>query len=329
MRVQLMRLRFFLILVLWVLSDIGMAKVLIQAQVDGGNWQSSKAIYPLRGQEIRLRVIPVPEANIRWYQIRPNLDKIYKNANHPWEENAYQWVGFGKIDYERQELLPFRNQWEIELLSGHQLSELWERPSQYHQAEVGSFWVQVEVEQLGKVMKSPGIEAADSRGMSPEVFRISIRDGEGFLGYVTSFFNVPGVFGSVIYQSRHYIGVDCADVLVAAYHQWKNQPLKKDYNVAMLVSQLAQRKKFSLIEGVPDQEVKWGKDIFVGDLIAVRYVGARQYQHVGVMAADANENGLLDGKDRVLHAGPLPLHYSELAKGHFDGEVVILQPVFK
>ena len=33
-----------------------------------------------------------------------------------------------------------------------------------------------------------------------------------------------------------------------------------------------------------------------------------------------------DADDLVLHAGPAPLHYSSLASGVFDGDVVILRP---
>ena len=43
--------------------------------------------------------------------------------------------------------------------------------------------------------------------MSPKVFRVSVRDGEGYVGWLASYFNVPGLFGSVIHQSANYIGV--------------------------------------------------------------------------------------------------------------------------
>ncbi|KHD07841.1 hypothetical protein PN36_24890 [Candidatus Thiomargarita nelsonii] len=175
--------------------------------------------------------------------------KVYKNANHPWEKNPYQWVGFGKIDYERKELTQFRGQWQIQpfkkqsdSIFGDIINYFYAVNSRFYQKDVGSFWFQVEIEKRGKVRKSPGIENSDYR--APKVFRVSIRDGSGYLGYLTSFFNVPGLFGSINYQSKHYIGVDCADVLVAAYGKWKGKPLKKNYNVAMLVNKFPKRGQF-------------------------------------------------------------------------------------
>ena len=79
------------------------------------------------------------------------------------------------------------------------------------------------------------------KGLPPQVFRVSVRKYGGFLGYLTSFFNVPGVFGSIPYQSNNYIGSDCCDVLTAAYGKWKGKVITKDYNVDMLVSRLPKR----------------------------------------------------------------------------------------
>ena len=57
------------------------------------------------------------------------------------------------------------------------------------------------------------------------------------------------------------------------------------------------------------------------------YEGAAQYQHIETLYRDRNGNGLLDESDLVLHAGPDPLHFSELRSGKFDGTVVILRPL--
>lgn len=39
-------------------------------------------------------------------------------------------------------------------------------------------------------------------------------------------------------------------------------------------------------------------------------------------------HGLLSKADLLLHAGPLPLQYTTLKEGKFDGHVVILEPKF-
>jgi len=322
--------------------------LLIQSSINGGprvnpapwmGWVKSTAIYPLKGRKVVLKVDKVSGGKIRWYQIIPDTSKIYKNANLPWEKDAYKWIGLAKIDYHRKELTGFRGRWQIEpfdnddkmQVQDRKLSSfgsLWDKAanSKFYHEDVGSFWFQAEVKKEGVIYRSPGIEDSDKKGLSPKVFRVSIRDGEGYIGYLTSFFNVPALFGSVTYQSDNYIGVDCADVLVAAYGKWKNKPIEKNYNVAMLVSQRPKVREFDLLEGTPDRALKWGRDVHPGYFIAVRYRGCKQYQHIGALFSDANQNGVLDGGDLVIHAGPVPLHCSYLREGNFDGHIVILQP---
>jgi hypothetical protein len=313
--------------------------LLIQSSINGGPWVKSTAIYPLKGQKVALKVDKISGGKIRWHQIIPDTSKIYKNANMPWEKDAYKWIGLAKINYQRKELTGFQGRWQIEPFDNENNTQVRDRKSspfrslsakaansKYYHEDVGSFWIQAEVEKEGVIYRSAGIEDSDKKGLSPKVFRVSIRDGEGYIGYLTSFFNVPALFGSITYQSNNYIGVDCADVLVAAYSKWKNKPIEKNYNVAMLVSQWAKVGEFDLSEGTADKQLKWGRDVRPGYFIAVRYSGSKQYQHIGALFSDANQNGVLDGGDLVIHAGPVPLHCSYLREGNFDGHIVLLHP---
>jgi hypothetical protein len=314
----------------------GPATLRIQSQVENRKWSEKRAIYPLKGQRITLKVDEVPGGKIRWLRIQPDLSTTYKNANHPHEKNPYKWVGFGKIRYLKKELTRYRGKWEIQPFednkslwaktwsSVNKLGKQYSTGQRYHE-DVGSFWFQVEVEKDGRILRSYGIEDSGKRGLSPKVFRVSVRDGGGYLGYLTTFFNVPGVFGSTPYQCHNYIGVDCADVLVAAYGQWKNTTITKDYCVATLVDCLPKVAEFSLIGGSPGKKLRWGKDLYSGDIVAVRYGGRKRYQHIGALSGDANGNGILDRSDPVIHAGPEPLHYSQLGGGNFNGHVVILR----
>ncbi len=319
------------VLILAVVAADGMASVRIQSRVDGGPWRQDAAISPLKGQRIALKVARMPGASIRWYRIVPDLSRRYKNADFPWDPEPYKWRGFAKIDYRREEFARFRDRWEIEPFDADGRIVPSEGPdgarpaSAFDRADAGTFRFQVEINANGRLERSPGIDEAEIGGLPPAVFRISIRDGEGYLGYLTSFFNVPGVFGSVPRQSGAYIGVDCADVLMAAYSKWRNIPMTDDLNVAMMVARFPGIETFDLAEGRPGKAVRWGNPIRQGDIIAVRYPGKKQYQHVGALARDANRNGLLDGDDVVIHAGPDPLHYSFLKEGIFDGHVVILR----
>lgn len=309
----------------------------ITASIDEGPWTKDTAIYPMKGQKATLRVKQVPGGVIRWYRIVPDISKIYKNANHPWEANPYKWVGLAKIDYSRRELTKFHGQWLIQPFSEeapvadtNKVSASFpfltraSADSQHYHKDVGSFWFQAEVEKHGKVERSPGIEDCDKRGLSPQVFRVSIREGDGYLGYLTTFFNVPGVFGSIPYQSNNYLGADCCDALLAAYGVWSGKRITKDYSVAMLVSQLPKATECDVVGGKPDREIKWGKDIHPGNFIAVKFPGAKAYQHIGALYSDTDKDGVLSAGDLVLHAGPLPLHHSRLGEGCFDGHVVIL-----
>lgn len=329
------------------------ATLRIESRVDGGRWETVEAISPLKGQRVELRVERVEGAHVRWLEIRPDTLKMYKNANFPWDPEPYKWIGLGKIDYAAREMVPFRDRWEIRLFEGDHGGDASTdteskrfsesrgetlRSAQrdiktddrvadrFYHRDVGSFWFQVEVARDGRVSYSPGIESCDERGLSTKVFRVSVRDGEGYLGYLTSFHNVPGVFGSVTYQSHNFLGVDCADVLMAAYGRWKGKAMEKNYNVAMLVTEWPHVHTFDLDAGTPAPRTRWGDDVRPGDLVAVRYDGARQYQHVGALYRDANANAILDGEDLVLHAGPRPLQTSRLKEGSFDGHVVVMRP---
>jgi hypothetical protein len=295
----------------------------LEVRVGDGAWSHDTAVYPLQDQAVSLRVARQPEAEPRWYQIFPDLDQMYKNANHPWEEDPYQWVGLDSIRYLRVERTDLRGQWEVEPLA----RPGWDpERSRFHHRDVGSSWYQVELHAPEGVAISPGLESSDARGLSPTVMRVSVRGGEGYLGWLTSFFNVPGLFGSVVGQSEHYLGVDCADVLVAAYHRWKGRPLDKNYNVAMLVELWPRVLELDLEGGEPSAPVAWGAQVQPGDIVAVRYPGRRQYQHIGALYRDADGDGLLGGEDLVLHAGPWPLQSARLDGGGFDGHVVVMRP---
>jgi hypothetical protein len=314
------------------------AEVIIRHRVDEGPWLDSAGVYLVKGQEVLLAIDEVPGADVRWYRIIPDLSRNYQNANQPWEENPYQWTGYARIQYAREELEELRGCWVVDPFDVIGKVSPWDRilswarglsprslGANYEFTDVGSFWFQAEVELDGEVDRSPGIEESDERGLSPSVLRVSIRDGEGYLGYVSSFLNVPGLFGSTPYQSANYIGVDCADVLVAANRAWIGEPDTRDYNVAMLVDELAHVAEFEMANGNPSDRLEWGTHVKPGDLMAVRYGGWRQYGHIGALHSDSNRNGVLDRRDLVLHAGPSPLHFTDLGSGAFDGHVVVLR----
>lgn len=322
-------------------------KITIESKVADGSWRSKTAVEPLTGQAVSLRVKKIDGASIRWFQIVPNINIRYNNAVWPWLPNAYKWKGFDEIEYNRIPLPQLEEKWVVHLLPEKGSTAYSIEPFLKHDAlhsylkrrffsvktdansfnlsNIGSFWFQVEVRKDNQIFKTPGIESKDNRGISPGVFRISIKKSNDFLGNLTSYFNVPAVFGSTPYQVKNYIGIDCADVLMAAYCKSNNLPVSKDYNVAMLTSKFKTIVKSRIIDGEPDSDISWRKEVKAGDFIAVRYSDEGQYQHIGALYSDQNGNGILDGEDLILHAGPDPLHFSRLKSGVFDGTAAILR----
>ena len=310
--------------------------LVIQSKVGDGRWSKKRAVYPLKGEQVNLRIADRGYDTIRWYLIFPDLTRNYQNANTPWEERAYEWTGFEKIGYYRIRLAKFENRLEISPLDTPDLygpARAWLRAEgrpvrrlDFYHDDVGTFFFQVEATKGNRKYRSPGIEDGDERGISKRVMRISQRDSEGYLGYVSSLYNVPGVFGSVLSQSVNHIGADCADVLMTARAEWKRVRLDKNYNVNMVVDKFEVLQEAEMTVGVPDVPVRWGETIRPGDFIAVRYQpGVKKYHHIGALFSDANGNGLLDGEDLVFHAGPDPLHLSTLDERAFDGHIALLR----
>ena len=324
-------------------------QISIESRFADGPWRSELATEPLVGQTVFLRVKKIEGASIRWFRIQPNIDIRYNNAVWPWLPGAYKWKGFAEIEYSRIPLHQFDGKWELKIFPGEDWSTNAMKPSikndsllsylkrriigtkseinSFNYKNIGSFWFQVEIAKGSRIYKTPGIESKDKRGLSPKVFRISVKQGNDLIGNLTSYFNVPAVFGSTPYQVKNYIGIDCADVLMASYCKSKNLPISQDYNVAMLTSKFQSVVKSTINSGHPASVIRWGKDIQAGDFIAVKYSEGKQYQHIGALYNDQNENGVLDGEDLILHAGPDPLHFSKLKAGIFDGTVVILRAI--
>lgn len=273
------------------------------------------------GTPVRLRVVGETGLGVRWWQIVPDTARYYKNANHPWEPRPYEWVGFGRIEYRLVEVEAWRGRTEVEVKAPGCFTAGSRSPC--YRADLGSFWLQVTDDQG---QRSAGLAEVGERGLSPSVFRLTVEKEDSYLGKLTGYFNVPGLFGCTPYQSFHYIGIDCADVLVAAHRRWRGLGEGEDVNVTWVVDHWQRVAGFRVVDGIPWCAAKWGEAVEPGDAIAVRYTPGKAFQHIGALYEDANRNRLLDAADTILHAGPQALHLSRLGEGGFDGEVVILRP---
>jgi len=297
----------------------------ISHSIDNKAFKTKSSVYLTPAQKLTLKFDVKNAKSIKWYQIIPDTSKFYKNANHPWEPNAYKWTGYGKIDYKRVEIKAFGDKKEV-LLTREILEKNRLENNRYYNSKLGSFWFEaVATLNNGKVVKSKGIKDVGRKGLSPKVLRVSYMQDESYIGYLTTFFNVPGIFGSMPYQSRNYIGVDCADVLIATSKVMNKAKNEKNYNVMMLVDKFKTKKKFQIINGEPQEKLRWGKAFKQGDFIAVKYRPNGRYAHIGMLYSDENNNGVLDTEDSIINAGPNALHLTPLSKGAFNGTVVILK----
>ena len=167
---------------------------------------------------------PLPDiASIRWLSVEPRLRHVTHeppNPGNPSFSNSVlfgadhgDWLGFDTLEYEESDVARVGPQINVERASPVQ--------GRVDYAGAGSNWFAVEVTLAdGSVARSPGAESVERGGLSGEVMRVSFRESDTFLGWLSTYFNVPNVFGSAGSGSRHqtdrYTGADCADVLVGA-----------------------------------------------------------------------------------------------------------------
>ncbi|MSP63059.1 MAG: hypothetical protein EXR72_22525 [Myxococcales bacterium] len=157
----------------------------------------------------------------------------------------------------------------------------------------------------GRRVATPGALDRDGPGIADRVFRYTFRRGDDFLGWLTSYFNVPYLFGSAGHfakaQAERYVGADCADVLVAALRRAGRRDL--DYSsVAQLITLGRRVAGPVLVDGSDGAapapvgaRLAWGSAVRPGDLLVIDYVGwagtPRQWDHVLVAVEDRGPGG--------------------------------------
>jgi len=174
----------------------------------------------------------------------------------------------------------------------------------------------------GGVLTSPGAHTQVRGGISAAVLRVSFSSGDDLVGRLHSFFNVPNVFGSAgkgrTHQTEQHQGADCADVIVGAL---RKAGADVPYTSATGLLRHARpvtgrllldddglfvRAEDGSLERV---SLRWGEDVERGDLVLIDYGEAaptgRFWDHVGVLAGDAGEQGVVDPEDLLLHVGYL------------------------
>ncbi len=258
------------------------------------------------------------DLTIRWVKIEPYMRHPSK-GNDPtvpsylWYTNAYTprspkasegWIDFDKIRYKSTYLPEYRDRWRI--------------PADAHPTDrrydlhggLGLMRYGVEASVSGSTIRSKDESVVNYLGISNDVMKLAVRADNTFCGYVTSFFNVPGLFGSHEKQVENYIGVDCADMLIGAYRKWANSDfaftgvngLIEQMNAVGPVHYLTER---GTIYVDKEKQVPCRTEFQKGDLVTFDYPGtvAGWYDHIGVLYIEDGD-GVISGGDMMIHCGP-------------------------
>jgi hypothetical protein len=241
---------------------------------------------------------------IAWRRVEPEMEHVdtpAPNKNVAVYANAVvfgpshgDWIGYDRIEYFTTELEA----------RGPVLVVRDARPSDEELAEKRAPELRdLGVMRVSAVVKLAGVE----RTTAP--LRYTYRSGNDFLGWLTSFYNVPYLFGSAgkgaRNQAEQYIGADCADILVAALRRAGHRKLEYS-SVADLVDSLRPVGKPATV-GTTPSTLRFGSDVRPGDLLALDYIGAdgdlpRAWDHIGVVIQD-NGDGLLGPEDLFADSG--------------------------
>jgi hypothetical protein len=156
--------------------------------------------------------------------------------------------------------------------------------------------------------------------------RVSFRESDDFVGWISTYEHVPDVFGSSggrasSHQADRYVGADCMDLLTGAVRAMGR--LDVTHASVSALAQLAEPVSEVLVIG-RDAVVRdlrgtavalvWGRDLARGDLIALDYGDdagnalPRAWDHVGALVGDATDGdrGVFDPHDayrNMTHAG--------------------------
>jgi hypothetical protein len=275
------------------------------------------------------------DARVQWSTVEPHgfrqtpahngaTSQYYSNVST--EPKTFgRWLDFDHIDYFERVVAPWGAPPRIaaEVSSGEDDAQ--PLPG------LGTVRYKVEVELAGQTVASPGAEATDTFGVLPGVHRVSIRRGDDFLGWLSSYLLVPEVFGSAgggrNHQTERFTGADCADVLVGAIRRMGRTDLAYT-NVEGLPAYARVVAGPTELDdhGVPEHPIPGVRE---GDLIRIDYGGAlrhhtpRGWDHVAALWQDRSDpdgpfhggpDGQLDGFDLVIHMGHPRLVIEPLAR---------------
>jgi cell wall-associated NlpC family hydrolase len=149
---------------------------------------------------------------------------------------------------------------------------------------VGTMAFRVEVVTKDATISTPGMTSTKYGGLTPDVYRVTLRRDDTLIGYATELINTPYIFGSAGPDGRNQsdllIGSDCADLIIYAR---RRSGKKADYTSSYEIDRQAPL-------------LKEGKTPKPGDL--VHFPASR---HVAILFEDREPVGQVDENDLILH----------------------------
>ncbi|MBX7113028.1 MAG: hypothetical protein K1X64_01745 [Myxococcaceae bacterium] len=267
----------------------------IHASVDGSAPHSGW-VYARVGQKVELRAVlehAETLSHFRWFKIEPTVESV---------DNTLPSFHFAPIRYQATELTACRN--AAVCMADVTPTVL---PKVALAPGAGTMGFQLTAQRAdGQKLASPGVESVKYGGLTTDVMRVTFRQDDTYLGYLTELINTPYIFGSAgpdgKNQSDLLIGSDCADL--AVYGQ-RRLGKKATYTSSYAIDQQAPLVVTATRltpEGAVDsksQPIRWGaskNELRAGDL--VHFPNSR---HVGVLWADRPPLGVLDANDLIIH----------------------------
>jgi hypothetical protein len=285
------------------------------------------------------------DADFNWSKVEPIID-----AEHPYENSdpvTRKWKGWDKIKYTTS---------FFEGTKGLQPILADARPTTVQNSSgLGTMRYSLELRIGEKSWNTPGEESTTRGGISSEVVRISYKIDDSFLGIITSYFNVPGVYGSAstdrrkpnkTHQTEQYQGFDCADLVVGAARQLGQDHRYSNANNLRAKTQYSDPYLLQTDGTITDLDgneirLQYGRDVNQGDLVFFADVNSRRYWHVVVLLKDMTSeselpeqdvvlndsnigNGWLNGQDAILHYDNVTLSVDQLTGVSYETQKIVL-----
>jgi hypothetical protein len=309
-------LRSALALALALIPQLAVADARIVGREAGSRAWHPGPFHARVGESLELRLdAPAPAgATVRWFAIAPHMQHVdlpppnegiaqYSNSVL-FGPNHGRWIGYDTIEYD---LVPIG--------TGERL-RIDRHPGPNGHEGAGTAFVVARIESGDTIVSSPSLDARDAIGLAGRVTRVSFRLDDSYLGWLSTYFAVPNIFGSTAGQVDRYLGADCADVLVGALRAAGKRSMRytsvgaigRYARAASEVMTLGEDGVLRGEEGAPIA-LEFGRDVLAGDFLAIDYSGAgdelpRAWDHIAAVATDAGASGRFDPDDLIWHMTP-------------------------